>query len=392
MREQPRVALLIETARGFGRELLSGISRYAQIHGPWSFHIRAGDFVHTVPKKEHWAGHGIIARIPNARVARDVVAANVPTITIGLSDEQALPDSPLSEYPEIRVDEVGIARLAANHFLDRQYKHFAYVGLEDRSWSLRRVVGFCNYLESVEQHVHVYRQPQKAGDRKWEKERKILAEWILELPKPVGLFACNDDRGREVLEACHLAELHVPEDVAVLGVDNDEVFCGLADPPLSSLALNAETAGYRAAELLDAMMQGRVDKPQNIVAEALRVVTRRSTDFNAVDDREVGAALQFIHRSRGCDISVDQVARIVAVSRRMLEKRFRKVIGRTILEEIQITRLERAKQLLLETSFPVSRIADLSGFNTTAYFVQFFKKRLGKTPHRYRTELGGAGK
>lgn len=388
MREQPRVALLIETARGFGRELLCGISRYAQIHGPWSFHIRAGDFVHDVPKMEHWGGHGIIARIPNARVARAVIEANVPTIAVGLTDEQMLPDSPLSRFSELSSDATDVAHLAADHLLERRFKNFAYAGLEDRAWSLGRGDEFRKYLEEAGQQLHVYPQPKKARDRRWEMERLILADWLRGLPKPIGLFACNDDRGREVLEACRLAKLHVPEDVAVLGVDNDEVFCGLADPPLSSLALNAETAGYRAAELLDAMMQGQTEHPRRIVVEALRVVTRRSTDFNAVDDQDVSAALQFIHRARGSNISVGQVAESVAVSRRMLEKCFRKVIGRTILEEIQITRLERAKQLLLDTSYPVSRIAILSGFNTTAYFIQFFKKRVGKTPLRYRTDLG----
>jgi LacI family transcriptional regulator len=221
----------------------------------------------------------------------------------------------------------------------------------------------------------------------WEREQEFLADWIGKLPTPIGLFACDDDRGREVLEACNLAGLHVPEDVAVIGVDNDEVFCELSNPPLTSVALNAEAAGYRAAALLDDLMHGRVRKPQRIVVETLGVVTRRSTDVVAVEDEDVVAALQFIHREQGKGISVDDVVQHAAVSRRNLETRFRETMGRTILEEIQLVRLERAKRLLVETTYPVSKVAELAGFGSAGYFIQFFQKRLGKTPRRYRIDL-----
>jgi LacI family transcriptional regulator len=181
--------------------------------------------------------------------------------------------------------------------------------------------------------------------------------------------------------------LHVPEDIAVLGVDNDDVFCELADPPLSSVALNAETAGYRAAELLDGMMKGKIRRPRRNMVEAVGVVTRRSTEVVAVKDSDVATALQFIRREQGRGISVDRVAEEVAMSRRSLEKRFRETIGRTILEEIQLVRLERAKRLLLETTYPISKVAEISGFGSTGYFIQFFQKRIGKTPRRYRVEL-----
>jgi LacI family transcriptional regulator len=387
MRDLPKIALLVETSRGFGREMLRGIARYAQLHGPWSFHITAGDFAHSVPKMRQWGGHGIIARIPNDRVARAILAANLPTIALGLTDEQMRPESPLSAFSELSSDAHEVSRMAAEHLLVRRFRHFAYVGMDDRGWSTRRLGTFQECLAAEGYSALVYSQPRRVQDRVWEREQVILAQWIRELPKPVGLFACNDDRGRQVLEACRLAELRVPEDVAVLGVDNDEVFCGLADPPLSSVALNAETAGYRAAELLDGMMQGRIKKPRRIVVEALQVVTRRSTDIVAVDDPDVAEALQFIHRQQGRDISVDTIVREVAISRRNLEKRFRKTLGRTIIEEIHMTRLERAKRLLLETTYPVAKVADMVGFGSTGYFIQFFQKRVGKTPRRYRNDL-----
>lgn len=387
MREIPKVALLVETARGFGRDLVRGIARYSRLHGPWSFHITPGDYLQAVPKMKQWGGTGIIARIPNERTARAVISAGVPTICLGLTDEQLRPGSPLAKFSEISSDPVQVSQLAANHLLARQFSQFAYVGSEDRGWSLRRERAFCRYLGEHGFRPFVYRQPKRPRDRVWEREQEFLAEWISTLPTPLGLFACDDDRGREVLEACSLVGLHVPEDVAVIGVDNDEVFCELADPPLSSVALNAETAGYRAAALLDGMMQGRIRKPQRIVVEALGVVTRRSTDIIAVEDPDVAAALQFIRREQGHGISVESVVQEVAVSRRNLEKRFRSSIGRTILEEIQLVRLERAKRLLVETTYPISKIAELAGFGSAGYFIQFFQKRVGKTPRKYRIDF-----
>jgi len=387
MREIPKVALLVETSRGFGREMLRGVARYARLHGPWSFHITPGDFQKAVPKMKQWGGSGIIARIPDEQVAKAVIEAGVPTIALGLTDEQMRPDSPLAKFSELSSDASEVARLATEHLLERRFHHFAYVGVEDRAWSQRREKAFAAQLAVAGYEAHVFRQPARPRDRVWEREQSILAKWMRALPTPVGLFACNDDRGREVLEACRIAELNVPEDVAVLGVDNDEVFCDLADPPLSSVALNAETAGYRAAELLDGMMSGRIRKRRRIVVEALGVVTRRSTDIVAVGDSDVAAALQFIRREQGKGISVDRVADEVAMSRRSLEKRFQEIIGRTILEEIQLVRLDRAKRLLLETTYPVSTVAELSGFGSTGYFIQFFQKRVGTTPRRFRIDL-----
>jgi LacI family transcriptional regulator, galactose operon repressor len=387
MREIPKVALLVETARGFGRDLLHGIARYSRLHGPWSFHITPGDFKQAVPEMKQWGGTGIIARIPNDRVAQAVISANVPTIALGLSDEQLQPGSPLVEFSEISSDAIEVSRVAADHLLARRFSHYAYVGSGDRGWSFRREMAYREYMAKHGFDVHVYTQPKRLRDRVWEREQEFLSRWISKLPTPLGLYACDDDRGREVLEACSLAGLHVPEDVAVVGVDNDEVFCELAFPPLSSVALNAEAAGYRAAALLDDMMHGRVRKPQRIVVETLGVVTRRSTEVVAVEDEDVVAALQFIHREQGRGISVDDVVKHAAVSRRNLETRFRDTMGRTILEEMQLVRLERAKRLLVETMYPVSKVAELAGFGSAGYFIQFFQKRLGKTPRRYRIDM-----
>src|SRR3954453_19107335 len=219
MPDIPKVALLIETARSFGRDFLLGIAHYSRLHGPWSFHITPGDYKQVVPKMKQWGGTGIIARIPDWRMAEAILKANVPTIVLGLTDEQMRPDSPLSQLSEISSDPVQVSRLAAEHLLARQLTHFAYVGSEDRAWSSRRAEAFVELIAARGFEGHVYQQPKRLPDRVWEREQEFLVRWIRQLPTPVGLFACDDGRGREVLEACSVAGLHVPEDVAVVGVD-----------------------------------------------------------------------------------------------------------------------------------------------------------------------------
>jgi LacI family transcriptional regulator len=220
----------------------------------------------------------------------------------------------------------------------------------------------------------------------WEREQAVLAEWLAELPKPIGLMACNDDRGRQVLDACRAAGVAVPLEIAVVGVDNDELMCELSDPPLSSVALNAEAGGYRAAALLDRMMRGRLRKPQRLVVEPLRVVERRSTEASAVADQEVAAALEFIHNYAADPVGIEDVVRHVSISRRALELKFRDAVGRTPHQELQRVRMNRARQLLLETDLPIPKVAAAAGFTSGAYLAQVFHRQFGKTPAQVRRE------
>jgi LacI family transcriptional regulator len=288
---------------------------------------------------------------------------------------------------EVSSDATNVARMAIEHLLQRGLRHFAYVGFENRPWSLRRGDAFAQQLRAIGYAPHFYCPPKSIGEREWEFEIKLMADWLRTLPVPVGLFACNDDRGRQVLEASRLAQLVVPEDIAVLGVDNDTVLCELVDPPLSSIALGAEAAGYRAAELLDGMMRGLTTKPQRIIVEPIRVVARRSTHNFAVDDPDVAAALKYIHQTQGRAISVSQVADVTAMSRRNLERKFRETIGRSVLQELQLVRLEHAKKLLLETTHPISAISQMSGFGSRSYFNQFFRHSVGLTPRQFRMQF-----
>jgi LacI family transcriptional regulator len=385
----PKVALLVETSRGYGRDLLRGVMRYARLHGPWGFYLTPGDFVQALPRMKSWGGTGIIARVETPEVARAILSAGLPTIALGLSDEQLRPGSPLARLSEVVSDSRGAGRLAAEHLIERGFRHYAYVGVTGRVWSGRRQDSFCARVREAGFQPRVYRPPRSRRADAWEREQPILADWLGRLPAPVGVMACNDDRGREVLEACRDAGLRVPEEIAVVGVDNDELLCDLADPPLSSVALNAEAGGYRAAALLDRMMRGKLRKPHRLLVEPLHVVARRSTDIVALEDPEVAAAVHFIQDHATEPIGVPDIVRTVMISRRALELRFRKATGRTLHAEIRRVRLERASRLLIETEMPITRVAEASGFGRASYLGQAVCLAVGDTPARYRRSMRG---
>ena len=272
------VTLLVETSRAYGRELLRGVVRYAQLHGPWCFQVSPGDFEQMPPESQRWGGDGIIARVESREMADAVLSARLPTVLIGV-DPCIVDRVPrLAEFSHVSSDSEGAARLAAAHLLGRGFEQFAFVGIRGRHWSDRRGDAFRAAIRTAGCTAHVYHPPRAARPIGWEREQTRLANWIARLPKPVGIMACNDDRGRGVLEACRLAGARVPDDVAVIGVDDDQLLCELADPPLSSVALNAEQGGYRTAHLLDQLMRRRIDTPQHLIVEPSHVVTRRSTD------------------------------------------------------------------------------------------------------------------
>ena len=382
----PKVALLIETSRGYGRSMLRGIVRYASLYGPWQFYVTPGDFEQALPAMEQWGGTGIIARIETARVARAIIQSGLPTVALDISQNIPLDALAGARMSEIASDSFNAAVKAAEHLLEIGLRNFAFVGEPFRKWSHNRALGFIHRLEEAGYKPTLYEPPRQKAQLHWEREQPHLSEWLRSLPKPIGILACNDDRGRQVLEACRAANVIVPLEVAVVGVDNDELLCELATPPLSSVALNAEAGGYRAAELLDKMMKGEVTQPQRLVVEPLYVVQRRSTEASAVDDPDIAAALNTIHALATKPITIDEIVDQLSVSRRMFEIRFRKAVGRTPHQELRRVRLLRAQQMLLETDNSIAEIALAAGFCSPAHLAHVFQKDLQKTPAQYRRE------
>ncbi len=381
MAQKKHVALLVETSSIYGQQILRGINRYLRSHNRWSIFLEQRALTSRLPLwLKDWRGDGIISRSTNRSLRRIVERAGIPLVD--LTDRYADP-APFAIWSDQRT----IGRMAAQYLMDRGFQRLAFCGFSREHWSELRLAGFQQEAASAGHVVAVFRSPWYGTDRHpWEATQRRLAEWLLQLPRPVGVMACNDVRGQHVLDACSRVDLAVPEEVAVIGVDNDELLCELCDPPLSSVIPNAERVGYEAAELLDQLMDGQKPERGLRLVEPLGIATRQSTDVYAIDDPDVAAAVRFI-REHACEgISVDDVLRQVPLSRSMLERRFRKYLRRSPQREIRNVQIKRIKQLLAETDLTLEQIAQLAGFVHPEYMSVVFKREVGSTPGQYRRQ------
>ena len=374
------VAILIETSRAYGRGLIRGISRYNAERGQWSTYFQPqGLGAPPPPWLANWHGDGIIARIEDRRLARAVAQSRRPVVNLrGTLSDVA--------FPFIGSDNEAIGRMGADHLLERGFQQFAFCGLP-RGYHPgldRRGECFQRFIEKAGYPCEVLHPPLRKRSPSWEQDQKWLARWIARLPKPIAIMATNDDRGLQLLDACRRVGAVVPDEVAVLGVDNDEYLCGLSLPPLSSIDVDSEKTGYQAAALLDRMMGGK--RPPKRIAETppAGVVTRRSTDVLATDDHDVIRAVQYIRENACLAIQVPDILQHVSTSRAALEPRFRRVLGRTLHQEVQRVRIERAKSLLAETDLPIKQIALQSGFKNVQYLTRVFSAAVGHPPAAFR--------
>lgn len=375
----PKVVLLVESSRASGRAVLKGVADYARYHGPWSFFWEPAGLEKAGPMLKTLGADGIILR--DVDKLPEVRKFGLPAVVVGYSRE-AIPG-----LINVTTDSQRIGRMAAEHLLQCGFKRFASCSYEKTPWAEQRVKSFAEAIQSVGCDIRHYLAPPPAKVN-WLKERQKMAEWLRALPKPVGVMACNDDCGVQVMEACKLAALAVPDAVGVLGVDDDELVCGLADPAMSSVALNFERAGYEAAQALDKLM-GRVrDVPAQITVHATHIVARRSTDVVAVDDEPVAKAMRFIRDHARESLSVVDVARAAGLSRRVLERRFRRGINSSVLAEIRRVRTDQIARLLVETHLPVSDIAEALGFTDAQHFARYFRAGKQITPLTYRKRFG----
>ncbi len=380
-RPMKHVALLIASAGAYGRGILSGIAAYNRKHGGWSIFFRPRGLNEPLPKWiGKWKGDGIIAGIDNAEVAQQLIKGRIPTVNLR-GTLSALP------IPYVSTDNNAVAQLAAEHLLERGVRNFGFVGKRigtNPSLDLRGAT----FRHQVESHGHVchWFHGDDFEARGWEVEQHELTEWVRSLPKPVGIMACNDERGLQVLDACQRAGVSVPDEVAVIGVDNDVCLCDLSGPPLTSVDVNAEMVGYKAAEMLDRMMQGqKVTEHETLVAPR-SVVTRRSTDVVASEDEEVSRAISYIRAHAFKRIHAADVLKYLGVSRTSLQQRMKALTGRTIHQEVQHVRLQRAQDLLATSTMTIKRVARESGFASVQYMTRVFHAQIGETPARYRNQ------
>jgi LacI family transcriptional regulator len=381
MRKRRSVALLLETSNAYARGLLDGIIAYQREHELWSIYLGEQQRGARPPVwMKSWRGDGIIARIETEAIAAAVRRSGVPTVDV--SAARLIP-----ELPWVETEDREIARMAARHLIDRGFRTLAFCGEPVFNWSAWRESHFVEFARQDGCECHVYRG--KASIEKgysWTRERARLSAWLKELPKPVGVMSCYDIKGQQLLDVCRDLGIAVPEQVAVIGVDNDVRLCRLCTPTLSSVVPDTRRAGYEAAQLLDRMMLGEGVDARGLLIPPTGIANRRSSDVNAIQDQDIVAAMRYI-REHACDgITVADVLRIVPLSRRMLEYRFHKFVGRSPHAEIVRTRIERASQLLRETTLPLSEIAGRTGFSHANYLSVAFRKQVGMPPLAYRKQ------
>jgi LacI family transcriptional regulator len=381
-----RIALLIETSREFGRGLLRGIARYNQEHGQWLTYCRPhglGDMSYSWLRR--WQGDGILARITDRRMAASLARLKVPIVNLR-GKMAGLP------FPYVGVDNEAIARIATEHLLSRGFRHFGFCGYR-RRYSVEgdhRCDAFRARIEEAGFKADVCAASEPSfGQRErgsWWRELALIARWIRGLPKPAAVMACTDDRGLQVLEACRQIGVAVPDEVAVIGVANDECLCSLSIPPMSSVDGNPEQIGFRAAALLDELLDGG-KPPRKVLIEPRGVVCRRSTDVLAVADQQVAEAIRYIRDHASEQVYIEDVAKHVHVSRSALEHRFKQAIGRTVYQEIQRTRIARAQQMLAENALPIKQVAERTGFRSVQYMTRVFRAAVRQTPAAYRRAM-----
>lgn len=387
----PQVALLLPTSIKTCRELLRGILQFVHLHGPWAVHIIEGrDGEQKLFRPAAWGCTGIIVDLSDRHYAARLLAANVPTIITNPSDEVLDPKNPLSRLSRVVCDNRPIGKCAAEYFLERKFRFFAFVGqVNDASWSEERRITFCKRLAQDGFPCVVYPRLSQSARKDFSMEQGALCDWLKALPKPVAILVANDVRARQVLDSCLKAGMAVPQEAAVLGVDNDELLCETTNPQLSSIQMNTEQAGVEAARVLDGMMRGcrRGSPRQAIITYGFsHLVTRRSTETVQIDDTLVARSVEFIRINAGISVTVDDLVQHLHVSRRSLETRFKAVIGRTVYAEITRVRLERVQTLLRETPMTVEAIADSCGFASASHLGTVFRQHFDMTLSAFRRQ------
>ena len=385
------ILLEIETVIAPGRDMLRGIAKFSgEIHR-WDTHHHAGNWAllhgtisgpsHIEPLSPDRRIDGVITRIyddAGCKRAQELISRGIPVVDI-LGDHDDL------TLPLVHTDDHAIAKVALRHLIGQGFGRFAFMGIEDTRWSVQR--GSCFSREAAKRGE----QPpsftvSKSHQTNDQSEAGRIEEWLKNLKLPLGVFVSCDHIAPLLLNACTRLGITVPEELAIVGVNNDTVACNLCNPTLSSIDAAHFEIGYRAARMLNSFLEGITPESDTVLVPPSRLVVRGSSGELAISDPLVARAARFINRHAGSLIGVDDVVASVPLSRRELQRRFRSVTGRTIHASILEARMAIAKRLLGNPEYTVDAVAELSGFASRQHFSKTFKTQTGVTPAKYRRE------
>ena len=378
-----RIALLMGQDLSFSRAVIRGVREYALLRPHWTFRNGPPN-PDIIPELKAWKSDGIIANLFDEEFARRLIRLRKPIVDTACA-------IPSLRVPVVDVDHKAVGCMAADHFLGRGFRHFGYFGIRGAAYSQMREESFCHRLAEEGHTASICYGDyirQVPTIKSWKALERETRRWLKELPKPAAIFACNDIPARTLADTCLLLGFKVPGDVALLGVDNDDLECSLTVPPLSSIEIPGERIGYEAAEMLDQMLGGG-PRPESVFLPPVGLVTRQSTDMTAVSDQAVSAALSFMRERAAEGINVESVLLHVGITRRDLERRFRKLLHSSILQELRRIRVEHAKRLLAGTGLSMPAVARHSGFSSPQRLAVVFRQFERISPTEYRRQVRG---
>jgi LacI family transcriptional regulator len=374
----PRVAILVETSRSYTRDLLSGVSRYIQTHGHWSTFLELRAFESSPPPwLNQWDGDGILTRTHSSAMADAIREAGVPTIELRSTNYN-------QNLPFVGMDNALIGETVAEHFLNRGYRRFAAYTLDTELFFRERVSNFVTRVEQAGASCECLPAHGEATPEDWEAHQAELITWLESMEKPVGIFATNDQLAVRLLDACRRADIVVPEEVAVVGCENETTLCDFASPTLTSVQFDGETVGYKAAELLDQLMQGEDIAADSFLVPPKGIEVRASSDEYVIEDPIVLRTVKLIREHAFEGITVAEIVRAIGVSRSTLERRMKGALQRGTKEEILRVQFKEVNRLLRNSDLTIETISDLAGFTHAHYLQTSYRERYDITPGAYR--------
>lgn len=380
-----KILILIDYSSEFSRRLLKGLIQYSKEHGPWIFY-RLPSYYKTLYGKQgivdwakEWKADAVIARWDHDGTNL-LAELNIPILLQNYKTR-----SPY--FSNLTGDYFGTGEMAARFFIKRRYRNFAFYGNRGVVWSRERAEGFRTEVEKAGGNYYYFESENLNGEQ-WSSSHIQLDDWILSLPKPIGMFACDDSFALQVSEICKINNIAIPEEISLLGVDNDELICNLSDPPISSIVLDVEKGGYEAGKLIDRFIKGEKKEPYDIIIKPSRLELRKSTEKYAISNPYISKVVNYIEDNFTSGIDIEALTALVPLSRRNLEVKFKNEMGTSIYQFVLECRIGYLGHLLLTTDRPLFDLALESGFNDCKNISRIFKKFKGYTPIEYKQMHG----
>ncbi|MCB0662522.1 MAG: DNA-binding transcriptional regulator [Saprospiraceae bacterium] len=378
-----KIIFLLDLSESFSRNLIQGISRYADIYGPWSFCKMTPSYRDQygiegiIEFAREWKADCLVGQFQDENEVKQLIEAGLKLIAVDYIE-------PFDTIANISGNYRKSGEMAADYFLSRGFKNFAFYGMPNTVWSRERENAFRKKIQAVGLSVNSYSPDASKNRQFWFYTASTLKDWLLSLPKPVAIFTCDDNRAEHLMEAAKMAKIHIPEEMALLSVDNDELICKTSTPSLSSIQQDEINGGFLAAELMEKMIQEHRIIKQDILLEPLQIITRHSSDVFALDDPYIKKALIYIKEHLDTPLNVTEICRQIPLSRRALEIRFKNQLNRSIYEEVKRQRMEKFVFLLLNSDLPINDMATLCGFPDSKNLARVFASQFAMSPSVYR--------